>query len=78
MRHLVSRSANLFAAAAMAIGVQAAPARSVYAASAKPVQQYKNYVPGPRCLKMLGRDGNYTVCGTPSGGKKITKLPSKV
>jgi hypothetical protein len=76
--HFVCRSLGVLAVLALTGGAQVAPISGAHAASPKPVKNYNNYVPGKRCLKMLGRDGNYEVCGTPSGGKKVTKLPSRV
>jgi len=31
-----------------------------------------------RCLKRLGKDGNYVICPQGDGTVKITKLPSRI
>ncbi len=31
-----------------------------------------------RCLKVLGKDGNYVVCPQGDGTVKVTKLPSRI
>ena len=31
-----------------------------------------------RCLKRLGKDGNYVICPQGNGTYKITKLPSRI
>lgn len=39
------------------------------------------YVPAAeaaRCLKRLGRDGNYVLCPKDGGGWVVTKLPSRI
>jgi hypothetical protein len=70
--------ASVLAALALAVGMQGAPISGAQAASPKPVKNYSNYVPGKRCLKMLGRDGNYEVCGNDRGGKTVKKIPSRI
>jgi hypothetical protein len=60
---------RMFFAAAAALLVT-----SAMLAATMPQQAHAAY----RCLKKLGKDGNYVICPQGNGTYKITKLPSRI